>query len=117
MKNKVHTHKPSPIENTRARPMYNLDSVPPPTNTEARVLADGFSIKCSVCGVAIQDGERYIRAFTHQPPPDKGLVLRMHYNCSSSDRYPHRDHRLIGLARLNCEIESGITSDKRLKKP
>lgn len=115
MKNKVHPYKPSPLESARTRPMYNLDNVPPPTNTEARVLADGFSIRCSVCGVAIQDGEQYIRAFTHQPPPDKGLVLRMHYACSSSDKYPHRDHRLIGLARLNCEIDSGATTNRRGK--
>lgn len=116
MKNKVHTYKTSPLENTRARPLYALDNVPPPTNTEARVLADGFSVRCSVCGVAIEDGERYIRAYAYAPPPASPLVLRMHYACSMSDKYPHKDHRLIGLARLNCEIDSGITSDKRLKR-
>lgn len=114
MSKKVH-HKPHPLENARHRPLYNLDGVPPPTNTEARTLADGFTIKCSVCGIAIEEGEMYIRAFTHQPPPDKGLVLRMHYACSKSDKYPHRDHRLIGLARLNCEIDSGVTTNRRGK--
>lgn len=115
MTNKVYPYRSHPLENIRTRPMYNLDGVPPPTNTEVRTLAGGFTIKCSVCGVPLGEGEMYIRAFAHQPPPATPLVLRMHYACSKSDKYPHRDHRLIGLARLNCEIDSGKTTNKRGK--
>jgi len=96
-------HKAAPAEDARFRPMRNLLDVPPPTNTEVRTLADGFSIRCSVCGQAVNQGERYVRAFSHEPPPGKGLVLRMHYACTKAEAYPHRDHRLVGLARLNWE--------------
>lgn len=95
--------RPPPIEDARFSPMRNLTDAPPPTKTEVRALTDGYTVRCSVCAGLIGEGERYIRAFSHEPPPAKGLVLRMHYECTKAEAYPHRGHRLVRLARMNYE--------------